>query len=162
MSLDAFMLEIVNTYGYLGVFLVSLISNASVILPIPAQIIIFLASPLMNPLLLGIIAGFGASLGELSGYVLGVGGRAVISQKYEKQLEKIKKWINKYNTFSVIIVFATTPLPFDVIGIFCGVSRYSWKRFLLATTIGKIIMFLLIAFGGYYSLTWILRFYGVM
>ena len=62
----------------------------------------------------------------------------------------------------VIFVFAATPLPFDVIGLFCGVVRYPAKKFFIATLIGKIIKYLVIAYAGFYGMGWISIMFGIV
>ncbi|UCD07897.1 MAG: VTT domain-containing protein [Candidatus Aenigmatarchaeota archaeon] len=142
------------TWGYLGVFLVSLLGNASIIFPIPSFLVVFAVGSVLNPWLVGIVAGLGATLGELTGYVLGFGGRHVIKRKYRKyskDLERVKKWAEDHGMFSVLVLFAATPLPDDIVGIIGGMIRYDIKRFFLAVFIGKAILHIGIAFGGLYG-----------
>ncbi|MFH1445271.1 MAG: VTT domain-containing protein [Nanoarchaeota archaeon] len=146
----------VETTGYLGVFLVSLIGSASIFFPVPAFIVIFAAGVFLNPWLVGLIAGIGSAIGELTGYLLGFGGRKVAETKYEKQLEKTKKWVDRRGAFFVIFLFALTPLPDDIAGIIAGVIEYDIKKFFIATLIGKIILSVGIALAGFYGMNWIL------
>ena len=67
-------------YGYLGVFLISLLGNATVILPVPSLAVVFAGGGVLNPLLVGLVAGVGEPLGELTGYLAGYGGSAVIDR----------------------------------------------------------------------------------
>ena len=153
--------SVVGTYGYLGIFLVSLIGNASIIFPIPAFALVFSAGAVLNPWLVGLAGGVGAALGETSGYLLGRGGSEAIKKKYGKQLHKVRKWTLKRGIFPIIVLFAATPLPSDVIGIFSGLVKYDYKKFLLATTIGKIFKYTLIALAGAYSFEAIKIYFGV-
>ncbi len=142
------------TWGYLGVFLVSLLGNASIIFPVPSFLVVFAVGSVLNPWLVGIVAGLGATIGELTGYVLGFGGRHAIKRKYRKYskgLERVKKWAEDHGMFSVLVLFAATPLPDDVVGIIGGMIRYDIKRFFLAVFIGKVILHVGIAFGGLYG-----------
>src|SRR4030067_1315214 len=67
-------------FSYFAIFLVSLIGTSTLFIPFPFDtIVIFAASGLgLNPLLVGISAGIGAAIGELTGYFVGAGGRFVI------------------------------------------------------------------------------------
>ena len=82
-------------FGYLGIFLITLIGNATIIFPLPAAGIVFAAGAFSNPLFVGLIAGFGAALGEFVGYGLGYGGGKLGEKKYN---EKYKKKIEKTKT----------------------------------------------------------------
>lgn len=142
-----FLLQIVETFSYLGVFIASFLANASIFFPIPSHIMVFGAGMLLNPLIVGVLGGLGAALGECIGYALGKGVKTFLEKerKFKKITRKLLKW--RWN-FLAIMVFAATPLPDDVVGIYCGSIRYPFWRFLLACTVGKIILFTAIAFGG--------------
>ena len=150
----------VSAWGYLGIFIVSLVGSATIIFPAPAFAVIFAFGAVLNPWLVGIAAGIGSAIGELTGYVIGRGGREVIEKRHEKWLEKAKKWTDRYGFFAVLVVFAATPLPDDVVGILAGVFEYDVKKFLLASMIGKIIMSTCLALGGYYSAGWVMSVFG--
>ena len=67
----------ISSFGYLGIFLVSLLSNASLFIPIPGWIFIAPAGLYLNPWLVGIVAGLGAAIGELVSYYAGVAGEKI-------------------------------------------------------------------------------------
>lgn len=148
---------LVMTYGYLGIFLISLISYASIIFPIPSAVFVFGAGAVLNPLLVGLIAAVGSAIGEISGYVLGLGGRKVIERKWKKSIDNVEKMFQKYGGFLIIIVFGATPLPDDVVGIFAGTVRYPFKKYFIATLIGKLILNLVLAYSGFYGINWVLN-----
>ncbi|NIM46652.1 MAG: hypothetical protein GTN40_00625 [Candidatus Aenigmarchaeota archaeon] len=154
-----FFTSLVQTYGYLGVFLVSLIGSSTIIFILPTDIIVFAAGAILDPLLVGILAGLGEAIGEIVGYVLGLGGRKIINKKYKKDIKKWEKKFKKYGGFFIIVLFAATPLPDDIVGIIGGTLRYPFKKFLLASFIGKTIMALVLAYGGFYGINWILQFF---
>lgn len=136
------------TWGYLGIFLVSLIGNASIILPVPAYMVVIAAGAYLNPWLVGIVAGAGATIGELTGYGVGFGGRKIVEKKHRKLLEKSKRWAERHGMFPLLVLFAATPLPDDVVGLLAGVIKYNIKRFLTATFIGKVIAHVALAWAG--------------
>lgn len=133
-------------YGYPGVFLVSLIGNATLILPAPYYLVVGALGAALNPLLLGIIAGLGASLGELTGYLAGIGGRAVIENR--ATYVRIERWMRKSGML-VIFGLAAIPNPlFDVGGISAGALRMPVWKFLLACWAGKAVRLAVLAFIG--------------
>jgi membrane protein DedA with SNARE-associated domain len=142
--------------AYGGAFLIMLISNATVILPVPGLVVVYSLGSTLNPLLVGLFAGPGAALGELTGYAAGYGGSAVIDDM--KLYQTIKKWMDRYGAI-VITLLASFPNPvFDMVGIVAGSVRMKWWRFLIAVWIGKTIQCILIAYAGYLSLGWIQNF----
>ncbi len=151
-----FFLYLAQTYGYLGVFLVSMIGSSTIIFILPTDIIVFAAGAILNPFLVGIVAGLGEAIGEVVGYVLGLGGRKIIDKKYKKDIKKWEKRFKKYGGFLIIVLFAATPLPDDIVGIIGGALKYPFKKFLLASFIGKTIMALALAYAGFYGINWVL------
>lgn len=152
--------EVASTWGYLGIFLVNVIGSATVIFPIPAFLVVFLFGAVLNPLLVGVSAGFGAVIGEMTGYAVGLGGKKVIEKKHEKLLKKANKWMEKYKAFIIITIFAATPLPDDVLGIFCGAIKYDIRKFFFASLIGKLILNISLAYAGYFGAQWVLSLLG--
>jgi membrane protein YqaA with SNARE-associated domain len=148
---------LIMSYGYLGLFLINLISSASIIFPIPAAVLVFGSGVVLDPLLVGISAALGSAIGELTGYVLGIGGRKVIERRWKKSIDKTEKLFQKYGGFLIIMVFAATPLPDDIVGILSGTLRYPLNKFFIASFIGKLILNLALAYGGLYGINWILN-----
>lgn len=146
------MTSLVSTYGYLGAFIISLFGNFTIFFPVPFTLTIYAFGATLNPLYLGIVCGFGSTIGEFSAYLVGRGGRKVLDKKYEKRLETAKILIKKYGV-AVIFVFALTPLPDDLVLIPLGILRYNVKRAMIAMLIGKTLMCITIAYGGKYSYT---------
>jgi len=151
-----FFVSLMEKYGYFGIFLISLTEASTIIFPLPFSIIIFGAGSVLNPLLVGLSAGLGAAIGEFTGYALGFGGRKVIEKKYKKDIEKTEKLFQKYGGFLVIVLFAATPLPDDIVGLLGGTLKYPLKKFFIAALIGKIILNLALAYAGSLGIKWVL------
>jgi membrane protein YqaA with SNARE-associated domain len=151
---------LVRDWGYLGIFVISLVSSASIILPVPYFAFVFAAGAVLNPLLVGIAGGLGSAIGELSGYLIGFGGKHAIKNKHEKLLKKAESWAEKHGFFAVVVFFAATPLPDDIIGILGGALGYNVKKFFVASLIGKLALNLALAFGGFYGYAWLLSSLG--
>lgn len=145
-------------FGYFGIFLISLIGSSTIVFPLPSAAFVLLATPALNPLILGITAGIGAAFGELVGYIFGWAGRKISKEKFEKELEKARKMFEKYGGFLTLIIFAATPLPDDIAGIIAGLLKYDVKRFFIAVSIGKIIFHLVLVYGAYFGINSIFRY----
>jgi membrane protein YqaA with SNARE-associated domain len=133
-------------FGYIGAFLISLISSASLFFPVPGFVIVFSMGAFLDPILLGIAAGIGSGLGELTGYMAGLSGKKIVAKN--SLYKRHKKEIEKYGEFA-IFVLAFLPNPvFDLAGIASGALKIPVEKFLLATILGKILRFILIAYFG--------------
>ena len=156
-----FFLMLINTYGYFGVFLVSLIASAVMFIPISSSVYSLFAGSFLNPLFVGIAGGLGAAIGELTGYGLGFGSNITIKKskkKWDKILDKTKPLFEKHGGFFIIILFGATPLPDYLAGIFCGAVKYDVKKFFIAMLIGKIFLNIVIAYTGLYGSDFITSF----
>lgn len=126
------------------------------------MVIFFAAGLGLNPFIVGVVAGIGSAVGELTGYLIGLGGRQVIEiKRMDKMIGKSVKFFTKLfkkHGFWVIIITGAIPFPFDIIGILSGMGRYDIKKFFIATSIGKTIKTLLIAYAGYLAIPF-LQFY---
>jgi membrane protein YqaA with SNARE-associated domain len=127
-----------GNYGYLSAFLISLIANATIILPFPGIVILFALGATFNPVLVGLVGGIGGTIGEMTCYLLGYSGRGVVENR--RFYDKATQWLKKWGILTVFI-FALTPLPFDVLGIGAGVLRFPFWKFFLACWCGKTILY---------------------
>jgi len=146
-------------YSYLGVFLVSLIGALSVVFPIPYTIIIYLLGRSLDPYIIAIAGGLGSAVGELSGYILGYYGRAVVSEERKRKMDFMLRIFNRYGA-AAIFVFALTPLPDDLLFIPLGIMRYKFVKAFIPTLLGKTLMCFTLAMGGRLSVTIIEGFIG--
>ena len=101
---------------------------------------------MLNPFLVGFVAGMGESLGELTGYLAGYSGRAVVQDR--ANYERLVGWMQKYGLW-VIFAFSVFPTPlFDLAGIAAGALKIPVHKFLIVCWVGKTIKTILFALGG--------------
>ena len=148
-----------SQWGYLSSFLISLIGSATVILPAPGLALILALGAHLNPVLLGVVAGFGSGLGELSGYLAGKAGRNLVSR--QGRFNSILHHMTTRYTSPVLFFLAILPLPvFDFAGILAGALRMPILRFLSIVISGKIIKHVGAAYLGAEFFEMVLSRYG--
>ena len=78
--------EQLTVYGYPGIFLISILANATVFLPAPGVALVFALGSVFPPFGVAIAAGAGAAIGELSGYLAGFSGQAIVenADRYQR------------------------------------------------------------------------------
>lgn len=145
-------------YGYLGVFLIMVISSATIVLPVPGAVAIFLLGSTLDPWLLGLVAGVGGSIGEISGYVAGYGGGMVLEGR--PIYDRLVSWMRRRGGITIFLVALVGVFPFDVAGIAAGALRYPLWRLLLFATLGKTPRFMLIAWSGVWGIEILRRLFG--
>ncbi len=149
-------------YGYLGIFLVSLLGSASIFFPIPYTVVLFTVGSLetFNPILIAFASGLGSAVGEFSGYLLGLGGRKVISEKGKRNVELLLKIFGRYSALA-IFMFALTPLPDELLFIPLGVMRYGFIRAFIPAFLGKLCMSLIIVYSARFTIGITRQIFGI-
>jgi membrane protein YqaA with SNARE-associated domain len=139
-------------YGYLGVFLSALATNATVVWPAPfigfvLPLSVSLASQ-TNLFSVAVVYALGATLGEGVGYILGRGGKRILNKDDGLLYHRAEKWLKIYGKWAIVGLSFQPILPFDIVGIVAGALRYPWWEFLIFCFLGRIPKYLLmIGFG---------------
>ncbi len=147
--------ESLLAYGYFGTFTISLLGNFVPFLPVPYLIPIFLLSQVLDPLLVGLSVG----LGKCVSYAIGRGGRVILDEKKKKELECFGNLLGKYGVI-VVYIFASLPLPDDIVVMPFGIVKYNFKRFFVALLLGKLTLGMIVAYAARYSFEYAKIFIG--
>ena len=148
-------------YGYVGIFLLSIAANATIIIPLPGVAFTTAMGAIFNPLGVAVAAGLGAAIGELSGYLAGFSGRGVAERAalYNRLITWMKAHQNLAYGMILLLAFIPNPL-FDLAGMAAGALKLPLWKFLVACAIGKILKMLMFAYAGYYSVSWLTGLFG--
>lgn len=149
-------------YGYLGAFLISLISTATVILPTPGLLLLVALGAAFNPVLVGLVSAVGGSLGELTGYILGYSGsRLAQSNRITNRIYvKADGWMRRRG-FVTVFLFSLVPfLPIDIAGLVAGALRFPVWKFLLACFLGKALLYIVMIQATAWGWDLLLRYIG--
>jgi membrane protein YqaA with SNARE-associated domain len=139
-----------EVYGYLGVFIISVITCSSIVVPVPGWILIATFGAVLNPILVGVVSGIGGTIGEMTGYLLGYGGRLAVDNVgfYARMVSWMKRWGS-----ATIFVLALIPNPFfDLAGAAAGLLRFPIWKFLLFGAAGRIPKNIFFAYIGVWGL----------
>jgi len=142
-------------WGYPGIFLIALLSNATVFLPAPGVAVVFTMGSVFNPLLVGLVAGTGGAIGELSGYLAGFSSQGMV--EHSDTYKRILPWVQKYGGWAILVLSAIPNPFFDLAGLAAGVSKIPMLHFLLFCWVGQCIKMTAFAYAGASSVTWLLE-----
>ncbi|NJC97810.1 MAG: VTT domain-containing protein [Anaerolineae bacterium] len=145
-----------EAYGYPGIFLIALLANATILLPAPGAAIVYAMGAVFNPIGVGLAAGTGGAIGELSGFLAGFSGQAVIERS--DIYDRIKPWVDKYGGWAIMVLSAIPNPFFDVAGIAAGIAKMPFRTFLFFIWIGQLIKMTMFAVAGKYSIEWLANF----
>lgn len=146
------------TFGPLGlavgVFLISIFGNFTVIFPIPYLFVLLLIAltpgfTIVDGLILGFVAGAGAAIGETVSWLLGrTQSQSLEESPTGQQFLKVREQIEKGYGGFIIFIYAATPLPDDILMIALGATKYPLWKALLFCFFGKIALALVITIGA--------------
>ena len=137
-------------YGYPGIFLIALMANATVFLPAPGVAVVFAMGSVFHPIGVALAAGTGGAVGELSGYLAGFGGQAIVEKA--AAYARVQPWVQKWGVWAVLVLAAIPNPFFDLAGVAAGTLKISVWKFLLFCWIGQTIKMAMFAYAGAASL----------
>ena len=139
--------SLLEEVGLFGIFLASMFSHLTVIgrdMFVPAFLPL---TVIYHPLLLGLSAGLGGAIGEVTTYYWGLGIGGALDEKERDNI--LSKWIEKYGLMAILLV-AASPLPDTPIVLLAGSFRFPLRKLLIVEGIGKTLWYSLgAALGGF-------------
>jgi uncharacterized membrane protein YdjX (TVP38/TMEM64 family) len=142
--------EQLQGYGYLGIFLIAFLAYATVLLPAPGVAVVFTWGSIFHPAGIALAAGVGAMLGEISGYLAGFSGQAVIEKAAIYQ--RLTGFMQKNGSLTILLLSAIPNPFFDLAGATAGALKMPLRKFLFWCWIGETIKMLFFAYAGASSL----------
>lgn len=167
-------------FGYLGLFIITLVSGFSIPLPVPYMVFTFTLGGVLDPALVGLAAGTGLGVGGTLLYLTGRGGRRIFpsfnisdpadeaySSRWSKFLRRIKfqRIMHFAHRRGALAVFVLSVLPnpfFTPMAISLGTVRFRFVKFFFACWAGQTVKTLAIAYLGYLGLGSFLRWLGLL
>ena len=139
-----------KAYGYLGAFVISIILNATIILPVSNMAVMMaLGTALPSPIIVGLVGGLGAAIGELTGYIAGRSGRDLIARS--RMYGRVEGWVQRWGWLAILI-FSIVPFVFDLVGIAAGALRIPVWKFFIACWLGRTILYVGMVVAAAYGL----------
>ena len=125
-------LQSINEISYLGVFLLCLIANSTVLLPAPSLMITASFAVILNPIAVAVCAALGSAFGEFVGYGFGAVSISV-SPVFQRLIDFLSEKIRRKTV--LVFLLALLPLPlFDAAGILSGGTQMRIIPFFAAFT----------------------------
>ena len=133
-------------WGYLGAFAINLLSSATVILPAPGGVLIAIMGQDFTPVLIGIAAGIGGTLGGATAYMVGAFNSA--NARRTRWFRWFERLMGHFGG-AIIFTFALIPfLPGDLASLIAGGVRYPVRKYLLYNGLASVIKMTAIAYFG--------------
>ncbi|MEO6729139.1 MAG: DedA family protein [Candidatus Dojkabacteria bacterium] len=155
MGLTDWIINLVSTFGYLGVIAAMVIESSSI--PLPSEVIMGIAGYLvykgeLNLLAVGLAGAIGNLIGSSIMYGIGVkGGRPLIKRfghkvhMDEERFNKVDTWFKKYGD-KVIFFSQLLPIVRTFVSLPAGILKINYIKFVTYTFTGAFIWCFLLAF----------------
>ncbi len=161
--------EAVREYGYLAVFVLGVIATGTIIIPLPYIAVIVMAGAFLDPVLVALVGAAGTALGEITGYLLGRGGRGWFATSEPAGTGRATRWLaagglspdatarwygrieRAMVRFGVLITFLAMAIPNPIsklVVIAAGATQLAVWQFLFASFGGRALRFWVIASFG--------------
>jgi len=155
-------------YGYLGVFIISLIASGTVVAMIPSVPVVFALGGILNPFYVALIAALGETIGESTGYLAGRTGSAFVLRnnthndcKSTSIYGRLQGWMRVKGSLAIFLSAAMFNPFFSVIGATAGALRVPPWKFYLLVFAGKTIKWTFVAVTGLALLKYVLDWLGI-
>jgi len=144
-------LTVIESFGYVGVFVAAVVSGLSVAAPIPAATLtpLFTAAGLTVPAIIFFLA-LGTLVADTIGYAIGRLGRSVIPSDHPRVQQFTERIANQHPAFIMLFVTgyaALIPLPNELILIPLALCGVSWRRLIIPLLVGALIIQTLLVTG---------------
>ena len=141
--------------GYLGLTIVSFFGSLVPFVPIPSFVLLvtMAVGTQFDIHILAIIGAVSATAAKQIIFYISYGGRRIISEKTKKRMKPFQKLVKRYGAIAAFVA-AATPIPDDIVYIPLGLSKYSPKKFFIATLLGKLVLcYILVLISHYMGLS---------
>ena len=148
-------------WGYLGCFVINVLTNGTFLFPGFGIVITFTLGGVLNPAIVGAVAGIGEAIGATGAYFTGYAGRGLFRDSNNSLYLRFTNIIDRHGSKAIFFVSALLSPLFYPFAVFLGMVRFGWVRFFLATWAGRTAKSMALAYLGYFGLGSILQWLGV-
>ncbi|OGO00554.1 MAG: hypothetical protein A2Y58_05655 [Chloroflexi bacterium RBG_13_51_52] len=171
-------MKMLESQGYLGLFLISIFAGSPIPIPSPNMILTFTLGSILNPVLVGLVSGFGNGIGNTLVYLTGRGGLfffrnlgssdkpdenpSWLRRLYQKFTSPRMKDLARRHALLAVFLLSMYPNPLLMAIIMgMGAARYKFWKFFLVCWAGKTVEAMVLSYLGYFGLRSILHYFGI-
>ncbi|TET51108.1 MAG: hypothetical protein E3J55_00715, partial [Dehalococcoidia bacterium] len=137
-------------WGYVGCFVISVLTNGTFILPGFGIVFTFTLGGVLEPAVVGAVAGIGEAVGAIGAYFTGYAGRGLFRDRDSALYVRFSNLVDRHGSKAIFVVSAVLSPLFYPFAVLLGTLRFGWVRFFLATWAGRTVKSMVIAYLGYF------------
>ena len=154
-------LDQIAQYGYIGCFVINILASGTLVMPGLGMIFTFTLGGVLNPAIVGAVAGIGEALGAVSAYFTGYSGRGLFRNTNSGFYIRFSDMLHRHGSKGVFFMASIINPFYYPFAVFLGMLRFGLTRFFLATWAGRTIKNMILAYLGYFGLRSILQWLGL-
>ena len=144
--------NLVGQFGYLGIFVVSIVAGLNVFVPIPAAtfVPVFTAAGLWIPLIIIVLA-LGTTIADMIGYFIGRLSKEFAEENYPRTYSRLLFLSEEHHNLILPLLFlyaAFVPFPNEAIIIPLALIGFKFRKFLIPLILGNLINQTALAYGA--------------
>lgn len=147
-------------WGYAGCFLISMLASGTLVLPGMGSVITFTLGGVLNPALVGVVAGLGEATGAVGAYLTGYGGRGFLES--DPLQGRFSAFMERHGSKAVFIMAAVINPLYYPFAVWMGVMRVHMMKFFFYTLLGRTLKNLILSYLGYFGIRTVLQWLGVL
>ena len=130
-----------NSFGYLGILLISFIGSIIIFVPIPYFPVLVAAAfdEHLNPHMISLSSALGSVAGKMIVFYASYYGYKMRNARTKRRILPLHRLLSKYGWLGAFVA-AAIPVPDDVVYISLGLAKYSPFRFATAVFAGKMVL----------------------
>jgi len=157
--------RILEGYGYMGAFLISILGGCTIVIPVPMLAVVFALGGVLTPYWVGVAAGLGETVGALIIYLTGYGGGVALYNSKHSKIQavysRLMHWMERRGSWTLFVLSAVLNPFFYPAALAAGAMRFGLRRYFLICLAGKLIKGITVAYAGYWGLRGLLRMLGM-
>jgi membrane protein DedA with SNARE-associated domain len=154
-------LDEIAGWGYIGCFFINILASGTLVMPGFGMAITFTLGGILNPAIVGAVAGIGEALGAVSAYFTGYSGRGLFRNSSNGLYIRFSDILHRHGSKAIFFMAAIFNPIYYPFAIFIGMIRFGFPAFFLATWAGRTIKNMALAYLGYFGLRTILQWLGL-
>ncbi len=154
-------IEEIAEWGYFGCFFINVLATGTFILPGFGLVLTFTLGGVLNPAIVGAVAGIGEAIGATGAYFTGYAGRGLLGDRKSGLYLRFTNLVDRHGSKAVFFIACIISPIYYPFAVLLGTLRFGWVRFFLATWAGRTVKSMVLAYLGYFGLGSILQWLGV-
>ncbi|MCJ7668923.1 MAG: VTT domain-containing protein [Dehalococcoidia bacterium] len=149
-------------WGYIGCFVINVLASGTfMIFPGFGLVLTFTLGGVLNPAIVGAVAGIGEAIGAVGAYFTGYAGKGLFRDSNSGLYLRFSNIIDRHGSKAIFFVSAVLSPIFYPFAVLSGMLRFGWVRFFFATWAGRTVKNMALAYLGYFGLHSLLEWLGV-